>query len=126
MNNSGNTNQIILALDTSSKTTSIAVGKGSDVLASLTATLDDHRSEKLWTEIQVLLGGCGLSVSDIDAFAVCIGPGGFTGLRVGIAAAKGFAIALEKPLIGVSTLEAVAFAAQAAEERPAGHQCLPG
>jgi tRNA threonylcarbamoyladenosine biosynthesis protein TsaB len=52
-----------------------------------------------------------LLVADVDAFAVCVGPGGFTGVRVGIAAVKGLASASGKPVVAVSSLEAAAFSA---------------
>ena len=69
---------------------------------------EEYRSEKLWLEIDHLLRETGLAIEGVDLFAVCIGPGGFTGLRVGIAAAKGFAVAAGKPIIGVTSLEATA------------------
>lgn len=105
---------IILALDTSTKATSIAVAKGATLLNSVRAPADEKRSEKLWTEIQSLLTQVGLATSDVDVFAVCRGPGGFTGLRVGMAAVKGLALAADKPIVGISSLEAAAFAAQPA------------
>jgi len=106
--------RLILALDTSSKTTSLAVARGAQVLRSVSTPTDEKRSEKLWSEVESLLAGLGLTITDVDAVAVCVGPGGFTGLRVGMAAAKGFAVSLNKPLVGVTSLEAAAFAAGAA------------
>jgi tRNA threonylcarbamoyl adenosine modification protein YeaZ len=92
--------------------------KGAELLKSIEAPANEKRSERLWSEVQSLLAGLGLTIADVDAFGVCIGPGGFTGLRVGMAAAKGFAVALNKPIVGVTSLEAAAFAA-----RPAPHVC---
>ena len=106
-----NSNPVILALDTSSKTTSIAVTRGDRVLATYKADFDETRSERLWIEIQSLLDSCGLTIGEVDLFAVCLGPGGFTGLRVGLAATKGLAAAARKAVVGVTSLEALAFAA---------------
>ena len=102
---------IILALDTSSKTTSMAVTHADRVLANYKADFDETRSERLWIEIQLLLDSSGLAIGEVDLFAVCVGPGGFTGLRVGLAAMKGLAAAAHKPIVGVTSLEVLAFAA---------------
>jgi tRNA threonylcarbamoyladenosine biosynthesis protein TsaB len=102
---------IILALDTTSKATSIAIARGGQVLKSIAALSDEKRSEKLWVEVQSLLVEIGMTVRDVDLFSVCVGPGGFTGLRVGIAAVKGLCAALGKPVVGVTSLEAAAFSA---------------
>jgi tRNA threonylcarbamoyladenosine biosynthesis protein TsaB len=103
-------NPIVLALDTSSKTTSMAVSRGDRVLVTYKADFDETRSERLWIEIQSALDSCGLTIGEVDLFAVCVGPGGFTGLRVGLAAAKGLAAAAGKPIVGVTSLEVLAFA----------------
>lgn len=103
--------RLVLALDTSSKMTSLSLARGAEVLRSISTPTDEKRSETLWSEVESLLAGLGLTIIDVDAFAVCVGPGGFTGLRVGMAAAKGFAVALNRPIVGVTSLEAAAFAA---------------
>ena len=77
-------------------------------MRSLNKNFDERRSEKLWITMDELLCDAGLSVHDVDLFAVCVGPGGFTGLRVGMAAAKGLAVAGRKLMIGVTSLEAAA------------------
>lgn len=68
----------------------------------------EKRSEKLWTDVQSLLAQASLTIRDISLFAVCVGPGGFTGLRVGMAAVKGWAGALGEQVVGVTSLEAAA------------------
>jgi tRNA threonylcarbamoyladenosine biosynthesis protein TsaB len=73
--------------------------------------MNDRRSERLWSQVEFLLHEINLDINDIELFSVCTGPGGFTGIRVGMAAAKGFAMAARRPLIGVTSLEAVAAAA---------------
>jgi tRNA threonylcarbamoyladenosine biosynthesis protein TsaB len=102
---------LILALDTSSKFTSLAVAQGRLGIASFGAELGENCSEKLWTEIDSLLSKAGLKLDSIELFSVCVGPGRFTGLRVGIAAVKGLAMATERPIVGSTSLEAIAFAA---------------
>jgi tRNA threonylcarbamoyladenosine biosynthesis protein TsaB len=103
--------RVVLALDTSSKTTSLAITRGAELVKSIDLAGDEKRSERLWSETQSLLAEARVSLAEVDLFSVCVGPGGFTGLRVGMAALKGFAIALNKPVIGVTSLEAAAFAA---------------
>jgi tRNA threonylcarbamoyladenosine biosynthesis protein TsaB len=85
--------------------------RGAEVIASLNEDFDEKRSEKLWLEIERFLREARVSISEVDLFAVCVGPGGFTGLRVGMAAAVGFAAATGKPIIGISSLEAAAASA---------------
>jgi len=105
---------IILALDTSSKARSLAVARGGTLLGSIGEPPGEKRSETLWTEVRSLLAELGMTIADVDVFAVCVGPGGFTGLRVGMAAVKGFSAATNKPIIGATSLEAAAFAASPA------------
>ncbi len=64
--------------------------------------------EHLLPVVDQVLSGLGITLQEIDAFAVAVGPGSFTSLRVGLATAKAFAHALRKPLIGVPTLDALA------------------
>jgi tRNA threonylcarbamoyladenosine biosynthesis protein TsaB len=99
---------ITLAIDTSSRVTSLCITRNDEILGLLNGVFDDTRSEKLWVEINNLLTGAGLEVPSVDLFGACVGPGGFTGLRVGIAASKGFAAATGKPIVGVTSLEAAA------------------
>jgi tRNA threonylcarbamoyladenosine biosynthesis protein TsaB len=92
----------------------MAVARGAKVLRWISEPPGEKRSEALWTEIRSLLAEVGMTIADVDVFSVCVGPGGFTGLRVGMAAVKGFAAATNKPIIGVTSLEAAAFAASPA------------
>ncbi|MFL6274910.1 MAG: tRNA (adenosine(37)-N6)-threonylcarbamoyltransferase complex dimerization subunit type 1 TsaB [Blastocatellia bacterium] len=104
----------ILALDTSARHTSIALARGERIVESLAVDGDERRSERLWLDIGGLLEGAGLGVEAIDLFGVCVGPGGFTGLRVGLAAVKGLAAATDKPVAGVTSLEAAAMTSHGA------------
>lgn len=81
-------------------------------MRSITTPDDQTRSEKLWTEIDTLLAEERQSIQDVDVFSVCRGPGGFTGLRVGMSAVKGFAAVMNKPIAGVTSLEAAAYSAE--------------
>ena len=104
---------LILAIDTSGKSTSIALARGAGLIASVVIPPDEKRSETLWSDVQSLLAETGLRIEDVDVFAACVGPGGFTGLRVGMAALKGFSMAKGKPLIGVTSLQASAYGIEA-------------
>ena len=106
----------ILALDTSSTTASVALMDPYIVLAESSITLADLRgggrqthSETLMPMIDRLFKLTGMTLSDIDYITCTCGPGSFTGLRIGAAAAKGLAFAAEKPLIAVPTLDAMAY-----------------
>jgi tRNA threonylcarbamoyladenosine biosynthesis protein TsaB len=99
----------ILAVDTATETCSIAVVDGDTPLSELTLTRDQTHSKHIMEMIDFVLSISGLTVSDIDGFAVTKGPGSFTGLRIGISTVKGLAFASDKPIVGVSTLDALAF-----------------
>lgn len=62
---------------------------------------------------EALLSNCGVTINDVDALAVAHGPGSFTGVRIGVATVKGLALGADKPCVGVSTLEAMAWGARA-------------
>lgn len=98
----------ILAIDSSSTPASIAVTDDEYPIGEFTINIKRTHSEKLLPLVDSLLDAIGLKAADIDVFAVSIGPGSFTGLRIGMSAAKLMAQTLGKPLIGVKTLEALA------------------
>ena len=99
---------IVLALDTSTARGSLAlVEEGRDPVEAYLTPGTTH-SKTLLPEIDRLLSGRGLTPAGLDLIAVGLGPGSFTGLRIGLAAAKGLAWAAGKPLIGVPTLDALA------------------
>ncbi len=99
---------LILGIDTSSQYGVAALCKNKDVLASVSVNVCPTHSERLMPSIEFLLESNGSNIKDLDAVAIGIGPGSFTGLRVGVCAAKGMAFALNIPLIPVSSLEALA------------------
>lgn len=101
---------LILTVDTSSPRSGLAIARGAELIAHLGFVGEEKRSSQLLGEIDWLLSRVGLAVNDLDAFATIIGPGSFTGLRVGLATIKGFAHALKKPVINITSLEANAYA----------------
>ncbi len=100
----------LLALDASSSACSCAVWRDGEVLSRFALTPREH-TRRLMPMIDELLAEAGLVPDDLDALAYGRGPGSFTGLRIAAGVAQGLAFGLERPLIGVSTLEALALAA---------------
>lgn len=107
----------LLALDTSVRQASAALFLGDHVYLA-TSRADEPIAAQLPDLVINLLKSRGLLVEDIDMFAVASGPGGFTGLRVGIGTIQGLALGMGRPVVAVPTLAAVALAS--AEARPAG------
>lgn len=109
---------IVLAIDTAGTGCFAAVFDSTvdNVLASAGADIGRGHAEQLLAFIDQALAESGKALSDIDRIAVTIGPGSFTGIRVGVAAARGFALALGVPSVGVSILAALA--RSAAEQYP--------
>ena len=105
----------ILALETSAKSVSAAVVENGAVLASAYQNMGLTHSVTLMPLVDSMLKNAGLTAKDMDLIAAAAGPGSFTGLRIGVSAAKGLAWALELPCCGVSTLEAMAENARAFE-----------
>jgi tRNA threonylcarbamoyladenosine biosynthesis protein TsaB len=100
----------ILAADTATMTCSVALLEEDVVAAEYSLTAGLNHSAWLMPTISRVFSDSGRGIADVDALAVAIGPGSFTGLRVGLAAMKGIAIAARKPLVGVDTLDALAYA----------------
>ena len=98
----------LLAIDTALDAVSVCLADGEDVLANAEAKSDRRHGEMLTPMIQSVLREAECTVHDIGSIAVDIGPGLFTGMRVGIATAKAMAEVLEAGLIGVSSLEVLA------------------
>lgn len=99
----------ILALDTSTMLATCAVLDENRVLGEYSLNQEETHSEKLVPMVKEVLDSLGLKVSDIDLYGVATGPGSFTGLRIGVATIKAFAHLFDKPVVGISTLEALAF-----------------
>lgn len=99
---------LILAIETATKVSSVALSDGTKIVAALTMENGPEHSATLVPNIGKLLEMAGKTRKDLNAVAVSVGPGSFTGLRIGLATAKGLAYALNIPLIAVPTLKALA------------------
>lgn len=99
----------VLGIDTATMMGSIGLIDDEGVIAEYSLNIRATHSERLMPAIGRLLKDSGIMPRDIDGFAVSIGPGSFTGLRIGLATVKGFAMGCNKPVAAVSTLEALAF-----------------
>lgn len=100
---------LILALDSTAATGSVALCRDRKLLASVTLNTGNTHSETLLPSVEALLTMCNLDAGDVDLFACSKGPGSFTGVRIGASTVKGMAFGKDKPCIGVSTLEALAY-----------------
>lgn len=100
---------LILNIETATGICSVALARDGQLLGLKESNSKNSHSSVLTLFIQEVINTAGVALSDLDAVAVSEGPGSYTGLRIGVAAAKGLCYALEKPLIGVSTLQAMAF-----------------
>ncbi|WP_278834627.1 tRNA (adenosine(37)-N6)-threonylcarbamoyltransferase complex dimerization subunit type 1 TsaB [Mitsuokella multacida] len=99
----------ILAIDTATQVSSVAVASADKLAAELTMQAKLTHSETLMPHIKEVLRMANVRKEQLEGIAVSIGPGSFTGLRIGLAAAKAMAYALDLPIVGVSTLKALAY-----------------
>ena len=99
---------LILAFETSAKAASVALTENGKLLGESYQNTGLTHSQTLMVMAEDLLKQCGKAVSDLTAVAVAEGPGSFTGVRIGVAAAKGLAWGAELPCYGISTLESMA------------------
>lgn len=99
----------ILAVDTTTFSGSVALLRGTDLLGEINLESPMTHSEKLLPAVDFILKTNNLEVSDLDGFAVAVGPGSFTGIRIGMSTVKAFSSASGKPIAPVSTLEALAY-----------------
>ena len=98
----------ILAVDTATKSCSVAIVDEESLLAEMTVVNEQTHSKHLLEMVRLVVKHSGLNLSDLNGFAVTRGPGSFTGLRIGISSVKGFAAAKRKPIVGISSLDALA------------------
>lgn len=111
----------LLALDTATAACSVALLNG-DTMVSRCQTLGRGHAERLMPMVAEVVEAAGVSLRQMDAFAVTVGPGAFTGLRIGLAAGRGLALATGRPCFAVTTLEAIA--GQVSERERAGRTLL--
>ena len=102
---------LILAVETATRAGSVALTHGSVILSSASGDASASHSTDLIESIDGILQSAGVVLNEIDLFAVAVGPGSFTGLRIGLATTKSFAVCMGKDCAGVSTLAAIAHSA---------------
>ncbi len=102
---------VTLALDTSTRAGSVAVRRDGVTVYARAGDADQPHATRLPGDLLAALRDSGASLGDVTLLAVCLGPGAFTGLRVGLATIQGLAFARALPTVGVSALEALAFGA---------------
>lgn len=98
----------LLSADTSSRRFSIALLDNTRLVDEFIAETPDRHSSALLPEIERLLSKNSFDIEEIDAFCVGLGPGSFTGLRIGLTTIRGLAMALKKPLVGVASIDVIA------------------
>jgi tRNA threonylcarbamoyladenosine biosynthesis protein TsaB len=99
---------LILSIETATEVCSVALSRDGIPIALKEARGSNEHSAQLTLFIEEVMQECGKLLKDLDAVAVSMGPGSYTGLRIGVSVAKGLCYSLEKPLISVSTLKAIA------------------
>jgi len=99
----------VLGIETSTKTGSVAVLSEQCVIAQYSLNIEITHSERLMATVDRVLTDTGMTLSQFDGFAVAIGPGSFTGLRIGVSTVKGLALAADRPVAAVPTLQALAW-----------------
>jgi tRNA threonylcarbamoyladenosine biosynthesis protein TsaB len=102
----------ILAVESATAETSVALLKGAEPVARRRAPVQQPTAETLLPAIDALLSEVGVGLADVEAFAVSIGPGSFTGLRIGLATVKGLAFGTDRPALAVPTLAALSRVAE--------------
>ena len=108
---------MLLALDTSTRTVGVALYDGVQVLSESVWNSKDYHTVELAPAVAETLSKSGVNIEDLQALVVALGPGSFTGLRIGLALAKGIALVRHLPLIGIPTLDVLA-ASQPLDDLP--------
>jgi len=99
----------ILGIETATEVCSVSLLRDGNIIAVKESAGNNEHSRLLTPFIHLVIEESGISLSQIDAVAVSMGPGSYTGLRIGVSTAKGLCFSLDKPLIGISTLKAMAW-----------------
>ena len=99
----------ILSIDTSSKICSVSILEDNNLIISKAIDDEKTHSQKLMPLIDKILNSCKLTLKDIDLLACCIGPGSFTGVRIGVSTVKAFSDVENIPIVGVNSLESLAY-----------------
>lgn len=126
------TDPLVLGFDTSGGYCAAALLRGATVLVSRKEDMKRGQAERLMPLLEEVLAEAGVTWRDLDVIGVGVGPGNFTGIRISVSAARGLALALEAPAVGVSTFEATSLDVEgvhiAGVEAPRGqvYTCAPG
>jgi len=104
---------LILAIETATRAGSVSLARGEEILSTVNGDASSSHSTDLLENVEKVLRSGGVKLDDIDFFAAAKGPGSFTGLRIGLATIKSFAVCTGRRCAGVSTLAAIAYAAGA-------------
>lgn len=107
---------MLIAIDCATETLGLALHDGARVLAEYTWSGKEHATAKLAPAVKDMLGQAGAMPKDLTAVGVAIGPGSYTGLRIGLALAKGLALAQQLPIVGIPTADILARAQPASKE----------
>ena len=108
---------MLLAVDTSTQWSGLALYDGAQVLGEMGWRTHNHHTVELAPAVERLFKQCGAAFSELDCLGVALGPGSFTSLRIGLALVKGMALTLRIPVVGIPTLDVLA-AAQPAQDLP--------
>lgn len=106
---------MLLAIDSSTQMVGLALYDGAQVFGETLWRTQNHHTVELAPAIHDLMGRCGIAAQDLECVAVALGPGSFTSLRIGLAVAKGMALALHIPVVGIPTLDFLAVAQPASD-----------
>ncbi|MGE3475377.1 MAG: tRNA (adenosine(37)-N6)-threonylcarbamoyltransferase complex dimerization subunit type 1 TsaB [Rhodospirillaceae bacterium] len=112
---------LALAFDTTAAACSVALVKDGAALAHIRELMDQGQAEILMPQIEEVMAAAGHTYDALDRIAVTIGPGSFTGVRVGLSTARALGLAAGKPVIGINSLEAIAAAVPEVERRRHAH-----
>ncbi len=99
----------VLGIDTSTSCASIGLADENSAISDYLLDIPVTHSERLLDSIEYVLKGASVSIEDLEGWAISLGPGSFTGLRIGVSTMKGLAFATRRPVAGIATLDVVAF-----------------
>jgi tRNA threonylcarbamoyladenosine biosynthesis protein TsaB len=112
---------LILCIETSQPSASLALSRDGHIISFRVSAIQKEHASFLQPAIKEMMQEAGMSLTELDAVSVCEGPGSYTGLRVGMASAKGICYALRKPLIAISSLSVMGYVARQDIKKTAGN-----
>lgn len=116
---------IVVALDTSTAAMAMAIVRGDEVLGEVLSMAERNHSVEVVSKLKALMADCGVTAETLDGIAVGRGPGSYTGMRIGVTVAKTLAWTWNKPIVGVSSLEALAYGSMQAVADGGEHWYVP-